>query len=253
MKLYVHSYGTGFPLVILHGLFGSHDNWHSLSKKFAAQFGVLSVDQRNHGRSPHSDAFSYELMREDLRELLDDRGLPSAFIMGHSMGGKTAMEFALTYPRMVRKLIVIDTAPKAYSRHHDHLFEALCELDLTRYQTRREVDDALGKSVPSVPVRMFLMKNLRRNEAGALEWKMNLKVLRQHYDEVLREIDGSRRFDGPALFIRGAQGNYIMDEDLPGIMTLFPNATVVPFDTGHWVHAESPGQLFEVVREFLAD
>lgn len=251
MKLFSHISGSGPPLVILHGLFGSLDNWHSLTKRFAEQFRVYAVDQRNHGRSPHSDIFTYEAMREDLREFYEDHGLQGAFLLGHSMGGKTAMEFALTYPQLVFKLVVVDIAPRSYDRHHDHLFDALCSLDLSVYRTRREVDDALAARIQSVPVRMFLMKNLKRSEDGRFSWKMNLPVIRSEYAEVNRAIAPGRTYPHPALFIRALLAQYITDSDRPAIAALFPRARIVEFDAGHWIHAESPDPFYRTVTEFL--
>ncbi len=252
MKLFAHTYGSGRPLIILHGLFGSLDNWHSLSKRFADHFRVYAVDQRNHGRSPHSDVFSYEVMADDLLEFFGENGLGEAFVLGHSMGGKTAMEFALGHPERVAKLVVVDIAPREYAPHHDVLFEALCSVDLTAYRTRREVDDALADRIPSVPVRMFLMKNLKRSEDGTLSWKMNLPVLRARYDEVNRALRPGRVYSGPSLFIRAEASPYVAASDLSLILSLFPKAQMVDFDTGHWVHAESPDPFYRTVTEFLA-
>ena len=253
MRLFSQTYGRGRPLIILHGLFGSLDNWHSLSKRFAEHFLVYAVDQRNHGRSPHSDVFTYEAMREDLRDFYDAHGLSQAFLLGHSMGGKTAMEFALAYPDRVPKLVVVDIAPRAYPPHHDALFDTLCALDLSRYQTRREVDDALAEGIPSVPIRMFLMKNLKRSDDGRLSWKMNLPVIRSNYDEVNRAVTGGRVFSRPTLFIRALSATYIREPDLAQLNSLFPQARVVDFDTGHWVHAESPDPFYRTVKDFLED
>lgn len=251
MKLFSQISGSGPPLIILHGLFGSLDNWHSLAKRFSQQFRVYAVDQRNHGRSPHSDILSYEAMREDLREFYEDQGLQGAFLLGHSMGGKTAMEFALTYPQLVSKLVVVDIAPRAYEPHHDALFDALCSLDLSIYHTRREVDDALAERIQSVPVRMFLMKNLKRSEDGRFSWKMNLPVIRSEYAEVNRAIAPGRAYPRPALFIRALSAHYITDADYRPIADLFPLARVVAFDAGHWIHAESPDPFYRTVTEFL--
>ena len=251
MKLFAQSYGSGTPLIILHGLFGSLDNWHTLSKRFAADFRVFAIDQRNHGRSPHDDTFTYTAMAEDLVEFFDDNELPEASLLGHSMGGKTAMEFALAHPERVTKLVVVDIAPRAYAPHHDALLDALCSVDLSAYRTRREVDDALADRIPSVPVRSFLIKNLRRSEDGTLSWKMNLPVLRESYDEVNRAITPGRVFSRPVLFIRAQGSPYIAASDRNSILSLFPMAQIVDFDTGHWVHAESPEPFHRTVTAFL--
>ncbi|MBE0557913.1 MAG: alpha/beta fold hydrolase [Proteobacteria bacterium] len=253
MKLFSQIYGTGPPLIILHGLFGSLDNWHSLSKRFGEHYCVFAVDQRNHGRSPHSDILTYEAMREDLREFYTDQGLSQAFLLGHSMGGKTAMGFALAFPNLVLKLVVVDIAPRAYPPHHDHLFDALCDLDLSRYHTRREVDDALGERIPSVTVRRFLMKNLKRAHDGKFSWKMNLPVIRANYDEVNHEVWDDRAFPNSALFIRALSAEYITESDEGPIRALFPKARISAFDAGHWIHAESPEPFYQTVRDFLEE
>jgi len=251
MTLFAEVYGSGPPLIILHGLFGSHDNWHTMSKRFGEGNRVFALDQRNHGRSPHSDVFTYDAMREDLHTFYVEKGLSRAALLGHSMGGKTAMEFALAYPDMVEKLVVVDIAPRAYPPHHDDLLKALGALDLTNYGTRREVEDALGGSIPSVPVRMFLMKNLKRTEDGRFTWKMNLTAIKASYDEINRAVAGGRVFSRPALFIRAQSAQYISDEDADGIRALFPRARIATIDAGHWVHAEAPEPFFRTVRQFL--
>jgi pimeloyl-ACP methyl ester carboxylesterase len=251
MKLFSQTYGTGSPLIILHGLFGSLDNWHTLSRRFGEHYQVFALDQRNHGRSPHSDVLTYDAMKEDLREFYTDQGLSRAFLLGHSMGGKTAMEFALAYPDLVQKLIVVDIAPRAYPPHRDHLFDALCALDLSAYRTRREIEDALGASIQSVPVRMFLMKNLRRTNDGKFSWKLNLPVIQANRDEVNREVTGGRMYPGPVLVVRARSSSYVTEKDYRSITSLFPRAEIAEFDTGHWVHAESPHPFFQLVKGFL--
>lgn len=251
MTLFAQAYGSGPALIILHGLFGSLDNWHTMSKRLGEGNRVFALDQRNHGRSPHSDVFTYDAMREDLRGFYAQQGLSHASVLGHSMGGKTAMEFALAYPDLVEKLIVVDIAPRAYRPQHDDLLKALGGLDLARHRTRREVENALGEHIPSIPVRMFLMKNLKRSEDGHFSWKMNLAAIRASYDEVNRAVTGGRVFPRPALFIRAQSAQYICDEDADGIRALFPRARIATIDAGHWVHAEAPEPFFRAVRQFL--
>ena len=251
LTLFAEAYGGGPGLIILHGLFGSLDNWHTMSKRFGEGNRVFALDQRNHGRSPHSDIFTYDAMREDLRGFYAQTGLSHASLLGHSMGGKTAMEFALAYPEMVEKLIVVDIAPRAYLPQHDDLLKALAEIDLARAMTRREVENALGEHIPSIPVRMFLMKNLKRSEDGRFSWKMNLAAIRANYDEVHRAVAGGRVFPHPALFIRAQWAAYISDEDTDDIRALFPRARIATIDAGHWVHAEAPEPFFRTVRQFL--
>jgi pimeloyl-ACP methyl ester carboxylesterase len=251
MTLHFQEYGSGHPLIILHGLFGSLDNWHTLSKILGGSFRVFAVDQRNHGRSPHSDIFTYEALAEDLREFLDEHRLKSAHVLGHSLGGKTAMQFALTFSDRVDKLIVVDIAPRAYPPVHDEIFDAMLPLDLRRYSSRGPVDEAMATKIPDVATRQFLMKDLSRDASGGFRWKVNLEAIRKNYDEVTRAIESDRTFTKPTLFVRGRRTGYVLDSDLPGIRKLFPCAEIADLDTGHWVHAEAPHEFSRLVLEFL--
>ncbi len=253
MKLNYQRYGQGRPLIILHGLFGSLTNWHTLSKRLSEQYQVFAVDQRNHGSSPHSPHFNYKELAADLREFMDEQQLASTYLLGHSMGGKTAMQFALSYPDLVEKLIVVDIAPKAYPPHHDEIFDALCELELSRYNSRSELDQALAGKISSVGVRQFLLTNVTRDEAGRFTWKINLDAIYQNYAAIIAELDQTGRFHKPTLFVRGATSDYIQDEDAGLITSIFPQARITTIDgAGHWVHAEAPAAFFDVVHEFLA-
>lgn len=251
VELFCKKYGTGKPLIILHGLLGSLDNWHTLSSRFGQHFTVYAIDQRNHGRSPHSDEMSYEAMAEDLLAFIHGQDLSSVALIGHSMGGKTAMEFALRHPALTRALIVVDIAPRDYAPHHDHIFEALSALDLRQFRSRAAIDEALSARISSGAVRQFLMKNLTRNQDDTFRWKMNLKALLNHYDELNRRIVSSAPYDGPVLFLRGRQSDYIADSDEAGIRALFPKAEIRSLDSGHWIHAERPHELFAIVMDFL--
>jgi esterase len=253
MLLHYQEYGAGQPLVILHGLLGSLDNWHTFSRTFAVSFRVLAVDLRNHGRSPHSDLFTYDAMADDLRELLDQLQIPSAHVLGHSMGGKTAMQFALSNPSRVNKLIVVDIAPREYPRLHDELLEALASVNLSAAVSRQQVDDQLSKKIPEHVVRQFLMKNLTRDSTGAFAWKANLDSIRKSYMEIAREITSTIPFPGPTLFVKGDKVNYVVDSDIPVIKGLFPNVQIVGVDSGHWVHAEAPTVFADIVTNFLRE
>lgn len=251
MQLKFQTYGSGPSLVILHGLFGMLDNWHSVATKLGERFRVFVVDQRNHGRSPHSTEFNYAVMADDVRDFLEQRGVRSAFLLGHSMGGKTAMWVALRYPELIDKLVVIDIAPRRYSSLHDTILDALTSLDLARYSSRPEIDKALSATIPQQPVRQFLMKNLARNENGSFRWKMNLPVIESHYSEILEAVEADKPFPKPVMFIRSTQSTYIGVGDKTEIKRLFPNAVVADFNTGHWVHAEAPDALTKTVTAFL--
>jgi esterase len=253
MKLFFQHYGTGEPLLILHGLLGSLDNWHTLSKTFAASFNVMAVDVRNHGRSPHSDTFTYKAMADDVIELMDDQHIDSAHFIGHSMGGKVAMTLALSNPQRVRKLVIVDIAPRSYPRLHDELLEALMSLNPGAFRSRQEVDSALSGKMPDFAVRQFLMKNLARDSAGSFFWKANLDAISKNYEEIAGEIRSSAPFLNPTLFVKGERSHYVLESDTPNILELFPKARIVSIDAGHWVHAESPARFADVVQQFLHD
>jgi len=254
MKLNYKVFGQGDPLIILHGLFGTLDNWQTIAKKLAEHYTVYIVDQRNHGRSPHHEDFDYETMAEDLQTFLEDQWIYKAHILGHSMGGKTAMTFALNYPDMVDKLIIVDIGTKAYQGGHQQIFEALFSLDLAAINGRKEADEQLSQLIPEFGVRQFLLKNLSRKKAGGYQWKMNLPVIFNNYEHILSSVKGEGKFEASTLFIRGGLSDYIKEEDFEIIKEWFPIAifkTVV--DAGHWVHAEAPDKLLKLVLDFLND
>lgn len=240
------------PLLILHGIFGSGGNWHTLSKNdFSSDRDVYAIDQRNHGRSPHADSFSFEDMVCDLEKLMDRIGIEKASILGHSMGGKTAMNFALRHPLRVERLVVVDIATVGYPDLHERLFDSLCGIDPAKYSTRTEIDTVLSQSIASARVRQFLLKNIKRKN-GVLEWAMNLDAIFNAYPLLRGEVVGWPPFSGETLFVRGDQSDYILDEYLPDIHHLFPAAEVKTIsDTGHWLHAEKPDEFGKMVVSFL--
>lgn len=254
MKLNYKQLSTeGQPLLILHGLFGSLDNWMTLGKEWSEHFQVFLIDQRNHGRSPHSDEFSYEAMAADLHEFIQDQGLEDVYLLGHSMGGKTVMEYATHYPGSVRKMVVVDIAPKSYPVHHDKIVEAMQSLDVTHTKSRSALDKALAEKLPQPDVRLFLLKNLYRTPEKTFAWRMNLPVLAQNLETISRRIESGTPIDVPALFVRGSDSHYVQDEDLHLIQGLFPQARLETLDAGHWVHAQRPEELFTLVNDFLRD
>ncbi len=191
-------------------------------------------------------------MANDIANLLVHEGISSAYVLGHSMGGKTSMQFALDYPEMVDKLIVVDIAPKAYPRQHDRIFEALFALRLDRYRTRSELDAALAENISDFAVRQLLLKNVSRDEEGNFKWKLDVQAIYRNYEKINEAIESVRKFERPALFIRGAKSIYILDEDIPQIKSIFPNARFATVENaGHWVHAEAPQRFADVVLEFL--
>ena len=252
MQLNHKKYGeAGGHLVILHGLFGMLDNWHTLATQLGAQYQVWLVDQRNHGKSPHADDFNYHILSQDLAEFFAQHGIEKAHIIGHSMGGKTAMQFAFDYPEKVGKLIVVDIAPRAYGAHHNEIIEALQELDLKNLTKRSEVEEKLAERIPEEDTRLFLLKNLMRETEG-FRWKMNLASLAKNYPLINGPVDQDKIFEGPALFMRGGRSNYITVEDEKEILWQFPKAEFVTVpNIGHWIHAEAPQAFLEIAIKFL--
>jgi len=252
VQLNHYTCGQGFPIVILHGLFGSSDNWQTLSKQFKDHYTVFTLDLRNHGNSPHDDLFNYDVMAGDLREFADVQKLSEFFLLGHSMGGKVAMRFAAQFPERVRKLIVADIAPKAYPPHHLPILEAMTSVNLSQYTTRSEVDRALMGHIPDIAVRQFLLKSVERDSSGHMKWKIHIHALRDHYDDIAGAPGLERPFENPTLFIRGGNSDYINPHDEPEIRRQFPRATIKTIEgAGHWLHAEKPAEFFALCRDFL--
>ncbi|NVK49950.1 MAG: alpha/beta fold hydrolase [Cyclobacteriaceae bacterium] len=251
MKLNFKKSGKGKPLVILHGLFGSADNWFSIARELENDYELYLVDQRNHGDSPHSEEWDYEVMVEDLRELIDEEGLSEIFLMGHSMGGKTAMNFAVTYPDRVEKLIVADIAPRYYPIHHQTILEGLNSINLAEIQSRKDADDQLAKYITIPGIRQFLLKSLGRDRNG-FYWKINLPVITEKIEEVGKALEDDTVYDGPTLFLAGANSNYIQQSDLPDILEHFPNYEIEFIEgAGHWLHAEKPDAVVREIKRFL--
>lgn len=244
--------GEGPPLIILHGLFGSLDNWLSIGKDLSSQWKVYLVDLRNHGRSFHHALFHYQAMSDDLLQLVDNLGLARYDLIGHSMGGKVAMFHALAAPHRIRQLTVVDIAPKRYPVHHQNILEGLTSLDPHILESRQQADDLLAAYVPEPGVRQFLLKNLSRNATGHFQWKFNLKAISQNIQNIGDALPPNKILETPTLFVRGELSNYIEDSDIPGIKRQFMKAH---FNTisgaGHWVHAEQPEKFKESVGNFF--
>lgn len=252
-ELHYKEYGRGEPVIILHGLFGTLDNWQTIARQLAENHAVFALDQRNHGRSPHFDRHDYHSMVEDLRHFMESHWIFNASIIGHSMGGKTAMQFALEYPDMVKKLVVVDISPKAYPGSHHEIFDALLTLELDKMENRQEADQQMKQLIEEEDIRFFLMKNLTRRKDGGYEFKINLPVLYKHYEDILAAVEGDHPFEGPSLFIRGGRSRHIQTGDEVMIQQLFPKAVIKTIEkAGHWVHADAPGELLSLLKEFLA-
>lgn len=244
--------GSGHPFFILHGFFGMGDNWKSLANDFSSQYEVHLIDQRNHGRSFHSDDFSYEHMVEDLVHYMDHYDIPTAIMLGHSMGGKTVMLMAVEYPERVDRMIVADIAPRFYPPHHQFILDALNEVDFSRVTSRTEIDDIFKKYIPEYSIRQFLLKNVYRKERDQLAYRFNLESLEENIHEVGVELPPQSVSDVPALFMRGVNSGYVTEQDKTLIHNHFPESTVVDIEgAGHWLHAENPEDFHKNVVQFL--
>lgn len=252
MELFSREFGQGKPIIILHGLFGFSDNWQTIAKALSDHYLVITPDLRNHGRSPHVDTHSYPEMAEDLRLFMEAHWIFTSVFVGHSMGGKVAMQMALDYPDMVERLIVVDIEPGVSISNHDDIFDALFGLDLDAVTSRKEAEIYLQEHISDTGTLQFLLKNITRDTNGRYSWKMNLPVLHRHYADILAPVTGIP-YEKPALFIRGGNSDYIRDEEWPGVLKLFPKASLVTIDgAGHWVHADQPAALVSVIQDFLS-
>lgn len=250
-KVYPNPNSTDY-LIILHGLFGMLDNWHNMANMISQYVNVVTVDQRNHGQSPHTNTMNFESMAEDLRLLLDDLNISSAIVLGHSMGGKAAMVFADIYPSRVTKLIIVDIAPKKYQAGHQLYFNAFKTIDFSKFNRRQEADEALAKLESNIGIRQFLLKNLDRSEQG-YKLKFNLAAIEEFYPDMIKELKFQWLITIPTLFVYGGNSGYISEDDKLDILESFPNAEFIKIpDAGHWVHAEQPLPFFEAVRHFIA-
>jgi esterase len=245
-------WGSGRPLIILHGLFGSVVNWKSIGLRLSQEWLVFALDLRNHGDSPHSFDLNYELLSEDLRVFMAQQGIPEAILMGHSLGGKVVMTFADRFPQKAERLIILDIAPKPYPIGHRHMLQAMIDLDVGRIQARKEALDGLASAIPSLAVRHFLLKNLVRKADGHYRWKINLPALYANLDELSQGPRLQRPCPNPTLFIRGSESAYITNEDYPLIRKYYPNAQIVTIEgAGHWLHADAQEETLQAIESFL--
>lgn len=258
MKLFFRKLGQGQPLIILHGLFGSSDNWQSIGKRLAENFEVYLVDQRNHGLSPHSDVWDYKVMSNDLYELMTDNGITNAVLIGHSMGGKTAMQFAVEHPDNIHKLIIVDIAPKYYPVHHREIIDALLSLNLNKILSRKEAEEKLSKGITDFGTKQFLLKNLywseeENEQEKKLAWRFNLGVIDKNIDRVGASFTiDDKQCPVPAMFMRGKESAYILDTDMPLIKNIFPNVELITIPHArHWIHADQPEAFVDSVMRFV--
>lgn len=254
MKLYFRKLGeTGQPIIILHGLFGMSDNWLTISKAFAENNQIYLLDLRNHGQSPKSEYFSYQIMAEDLKVFIEENKIINPILIGHSMGGKVVMQFAIDHTQLLDKLIVVDIAPKFYPVHHTGILQGIEAIDLQSLNSRTEANEILKRFEESEGVRQFLLKNLFRNaEAGQFEWRINVPVLTREIANIGDEIMSNHVVLNKTLFINGSESSYINENDRQNILKIFQNTS---FETiigaGHWVQADKPIEFVEIIKNFI--
>jgi pimeloyl-ACP methyl ester carboxylesterase len=264
MKLFYRKYGDGPPLIILHGLYGSSDNWVTIAKKLSNSFTVYLPDQRNHGQSPHSDIHNYDAMRDDLFELASDLKLRKFFLAGHSMGGKTAIAFALAFPEMLNGLLIADISPftnetKRHTIYSEHLviLNAILSVTLDKISTRIQAEEGLREKIPSEKERGLILKNLQRSSDGTFTWKLDAPSLLKNLDKIMEGVDRKPEFRQqitgfPVIFLKGAESDYIPESDGRDILKVFPAAEIIEIPgAGHWVHVDEPDEVVKNIKRLL--
>lgn len=254
MKLFFRHFGEGPPLIILHGLFGLSDNWVTHGKRLAENFSVYLPDLRNHGQSPHSPTFNYPAMADDLHEFIVDHKIINPVIIGHSMGGKVAMQFALEYPDIPLKLILVDISPVKYPDRDSHfdIISAMMAINFEAVHSREEVDALLSQQIGDKGTRLFILKNLHRKTRHSFDWRLDLSTISNNMDHIFAGIESPNSFSKPTLFIKGGNSNYITDEHLPVIKKLFPASNIVTIEgAGHWIHVDAPEEICRIFSGFL--
>lgn len=251
MKLHYRIKGEGEPIILLHGLFGSLDNLGMIARALESNYRVISFDLRNHGRSPHDEHMSYDLLASDVLAMMDELEIASAHFYGHSMGGKTAMQIALSAPDRVKSLIVGDVAPVEYSHHHDTILKGMRAVEALAPQSREEAEDLLATFIDEPAVLSFILTNLRRDADGIYVWRLGLDAIERDYSNIAKGMHGGP-YEGDVLFIKGGTSDYILSEHRPRILELFPAAQVRIIDgAGHWFHAEKTDMTIRIVKRFL--
>jgi len=254
MKLFCRQFGSGQPMVILHGLLGISDNWVSIARTLGEQYTVYVPDLRNHGQSQHSPVFNFSVLEDDLLEMTEEYKLENIILVGHSLGGKTAMYFALHHPQKILKLVIVDISLRkaTVNKEHQMLIDAMLKVDFSKASARSDVERQLRATIPSQRLRQFLLKNVYWRGDRMLDWRLNLSSINENLLTVFEGVDVSGQFKGQVLIIRGGRSGYIRDEDVVELRSKFPGALMktIP-DAGHWVHADAPGEFLEVIKTFL--
>lgn len=253
MKLFFRKFGEiGSPIIILHGIFGTSDNWVGIAKILSEDHQVFLLDIRNHGHSPWSDQFDYQVMSKDLWEFIQDHSLDKPLLIGHSMGGKVVMQFDLNQPNIASKIVIVDIAPKFYPVHHSLILEGLNSLDVAQLESRQAANEHMKRFEENEGVRQFLLKNLHRTAENGFEWKINLKVITKNIDVVGLELWVNNPSETKAIFIKGANSPYIQPEDHRLISEIFPNFELIEIpNAGHWVQADQPIAFTNIIKKIL--
>ncbi|MBI9036595.1 MAG: alpha/beta fold hydrolase [Bacteroidales bacterium] len=255
MKLFYRNFGAGQPLIVLHGLFGISDNWIPFGKLMAQKnFNVLIPDLRNHGQSPHSDIFDYQSMVQDLVNFINDNKIKNPIILGHSMGGKIAMNYALENPLKVSKLIIVDVSLRTYTKktHHIALANAMLSINFSIAKTRADIEKQLLPEISDKRIRNFLMKNIKRKNKSCYDWKINMESIYSNIDRVYEGINVESTFDGPTIFIRGGISTYVSEDDYLEIKKYFPNSKIHTIENAsHWVQVDAPDQFIALIDGFI--
>jgi len=267
LDFFYRKYGKGKPIIILHGLYGSSDNWIPIAKELSDNFEIFVIDQRNHGRSPHFDEHNYKLLCNDLYDFILDKNIIKPTILGHSMGGKTAMFFANKYPEIVKNLIIVDISPFSYKNlinkseltlSHLNIINTLYNIDLERAKSIIDIKNQIRKNIKEERLINFLVKNIKHNSNKTYSWKFNLKTLRNELPNILdgfeknSSLNSNIKINIPCLFIKGKDSNYISNEDKIDIMDVFTESQIISIpNSGHWVHAEQKEKFVELVRNYL--
>ena len=267
MKLFYRKFGEGVPIIILHGLYGSSDNWVTIGRALSEEFEVWLVDHRNHGKSSHSNEHNYHVMQEDLKEFIEEHQIRKAIVIGHSMGGKVAMQFAVNNPEKISHLVVLDISPKSYlfslniesdTLNHKNIMESMLGVDFSGIKHRSELDDLLSNKIRSNRIRQFILKNVKRQEDKSFGWRLNIEALYANLEEILDGFSVSGQSFGEeitgfsVLFVKGGNSDYIAEEDKESIQSIFPYAEFETIhNAGHWLHAEQPDELLKVLKNFI--
>lgn len=264
MKLFYRIYGNGPPLIILHGLYGSSDNWVTIARTLSDSFTVILPDQRNHGGSPHSEIHDYNSMRDDLFELVSDLSIKKFFLAGHSMGGKTAISFALKWPEMLNGLLIADVSPfttestqNSIHTQHSQILNAVLSLDLHKIRNRKDAELMLSVKIPSEKERGLILKNLERTSENTFGWKINAKSLSKNLEKIMegveRPLDYNKQITGfPIIFLKGGDSEYIPENDYKDILKVFPAAEIIEIPgAGHWIQADKPEEVVKYMRRLL--